>query len=795
MNRFNKNILHRTICILLLLTLCTGLCFEATALPVTMVTGRYYDLGEGYSIRVVQTDFEGEKAWFMLHKEGGEVDSEVVADGHLLDFNDGDVFHFDASVHVVAMSTVELSSCNCRGLCFEAFASGKSGKKTLAEGKDWELVRDYSIRAVKIHLYGNEAELVLNKDGKVVDTRDVSGDDWFILDDGENFYFEATVDVIFRGTDTNIVQLKPFSWEWWMAVGEPHNLQASAGDGYVDISWDVPDTDCGYPITGYKIYRGTSSGDESHLVSVGTPEISYKDTAVTNGQTYHYYVTAINDAGESSPSSEASAKPQGPPSPPQNLQAVAGDGYVDMSWDEPDDDGGSTVTGYNVYSGTTPGGEKTLLTKVGNVLTYTDNDVTNGQTYYYHVSAVNIAGEGTMSEEVDATPTSGVTPPQAPSNLQKTAGDGYVELSWDAPADDPESSITEYVIYRDTTPGGGRTVLTTVDKLKLTYTDNDVTSGQTYYYQVSAVNIAGEGTMSEEVDATLTSPPSAPERLQTKGGDGYVDLSWDAPADDGGSLIIGYVIYNSTTSGGGKTLLTRLGNRLTYTDKNVTNGQTYYYQVSAVNIAGEGIDSNEESATPEKKYNWPLIVAMIAAAATIVAAIYNCLSSRYGSISASSNPDGVRVFIDGVNKGESPLQMDKIRKGARIVLFKKSGYSDCEKKVIVNANQTTAVHCDLKKPETTLRLSAEPTEIPADGKSKSVITISVEDEEGTPAPVPEEMTIVLETDIGLIDTPVSIPAGDAQTRSILTSSTAGGTATVRAKSDSGLEGSVAFRFA
>ncbi|PXF61338.1 MAG: hypothetical protein C4B59_05145 [Candidatus Methanogaster sp.] len=94
-----------------------------------------------------------------------------------------------------------------------------------------------------------------------------------------------------------------------------------------------------------------------------------------------------------------------------------------------------------------------------------------------------------------------------------------------------------------------------------------------------------------------------------------------------------------------------------------------------------------------------------------------------------------------------------------------------------------------------LVLSAEPTEIPADGKSKFVITIRMEDENGTPAPTPEEMTIVLETDIGLIDTPVRIPAGDAETRSILTSSTAGRTATVRAKFGTGLESSVAVRFA
>ena len=114
--------------------------------------------------------------------------------------------------------------------------------------------------------------------------------------------------------------------------------------------------------------------------------------------------------------------------------------------------------------------------------------------------------------------------------------------------------------------------------------------------------------------------------------------------------------------------------------------------------------------------------------------------------------------------------------------------------MVVNADQITPVQCDLKKPEMKLVLSAEPTEIPADGKSKSVITISVDYEDGTPAPVPEDVTIVLETNIGIIDTPVSMPAGKTEATSILTSSTAGGTATVRAESETGLKSSVAVRF-
>ena len=489
------------------------------------------------------------------------------------------------------------------------------------------------------------------------------------------------------------------------------------------------------------------------------------------------------------------------PTRPMNLKATAGDEYVYLSWDAPDDDGGAEIKIYRIYRGRISGGES-LHAAVDNLSSYTDeDDVINDRTYYYQVSAVNSAGEGEKSNEVDATPTSDVTTPSAPQKLTSSPGDRKVKLGWDMPRDDGGTPVTGYMIYRGNVSEGEKTRVETVGDVVRAYTDENVINNQTYYYQVRAVNSVGEGEKSEEVPATPTSgvtTPSAPEKLQTRGGNGYVELSWDMPRDDGGTPVTGYKIYSSNTSRGEKTPLTTVGNVLIYTDKNVTNEQTYYYQVSAVNSVGEGIiKSNEASATPKKEYDWVLIAALIGAAAAIIAAIINYLVSRkrrYGSISASSKPDGARVFLDGVDKGESPLTMDKIRKGTHIVLFSKSGYSDCKKEVVVNADQTTTVHCDLKKHEMKLRLSAEPNEIPADGKSKSVITMSVEDENGTPAPVPEEMTIVLETDIGLIDTPVRIPAGDVSATSILTSSTAGGTATVRAKSEVGLEISVAVRF-
>jgi hypothetical protein len=90
------------------------------------------------------------------------------------------------------------------------------------------------------------------------------------------------------------------------------------------------------------------------------------------------------------------------PSAPTGLAATAGNGSVQLSWTAPFD-GGSPITGYRVYRGTSPGGE-TFLQSVGPVTSFQDTTVSNGTTYYYQVSAENGAGEGPRSNEASATP-------------------------------------------------------------------------------------------------------------------------------------------------------------------------------------------------------------------------------------------------------------------------------------------------------------------------------------------------------------------------------------------------------
>ena len=92
---------------------------------------------------------------------------------------------------------------------------------------------------------------------------------------------------------------------------------------------------------------------------------------------------------------------------PTGLRATAGFERIKLSWIAPADHGGSSVIGYRVYRGTSPGGESAtpLATLPAGQTSFTDAAVTPGVTYYYVVRAFNAAGSSAPSAEAHATVT------------------------------------------------------------------------------------------------------------------------------------------------------------------------------------------------------------------------------------------------------------------------------------------------------------------------------------------------------------------------------------------------------
>ena len=286
-------------------------------------------------------------------------------------------------------------------------------------------------------------------------------------------------------------------------------LSKTVDDGAVHLSWTAP-ADGGSLIRGYKLYRGTSPGNEALYKTLGTGT-SYDDQAVENGKRYYYRVAATNGKGDGPQSNEVlGARPPGEPA----LTAEAGDGAVKLSWIAPPD-GGAPITGYKIYRGTSSGNVSTLKT-VGNVTSYTDAPVTNGRAYYYKVSAINSVDQGWQSDEASATP---APVPGAPWLTASLEG-GSVDLSWNVPSS--TSPILGYRVYRGTFPGG-ETLLATTTSATFTL-DSGLVPGVTYYYRVAAVNRIGEGPRSDAVTVELALLPSPAGPLGPVGGSGVTSL-------------------------------------------------------------------------------------------------------------------------------------------------------------------------------------------------------------------------------------------------------------------------------
>ena len=278
----------------------------------------------------------------------------------------------------------------------------------------------------------------------------------------------------------------------------PSKLTAVPANGQVSLAWKAP-----AGAVSYNIYRGSSPGGESATpLATNVLGDTFVDTSATNGTTYYYEVSAVDTGGESARSAEATATPQLPSAvafAPQGLTATPGDQTVNLLWQA-----ASGASSYNIYRGTASGAE--MLVRSGVTSTsYNDTGLTDGVPYYYKVTSVNVIGEGQASSEVTATPN--VVVPQAPINVNATPGDGLVNLSWSAAAD----ALT-YNIYRST--AAGDEVIYQQGISGTSFTDNSVTDGVTYYYQVSAGNGVGESNLSVEVMATPLPPlPATPAGL------------------------------------------------------------------------------------------------------------------------------------------------------------------------------------------------------------------------------------------------------------------------------------------
>jgi fibronectin type 3 domain-containing protein len=220
------------------------------------------------------------------------------------------------------------------------------------------------------------------------------------------------------------------------------------------------------------------------------------------------------------------------PVAPTGVTASPGAGTITLSWQAP-----TGATSYNVYR-SAGAGTPTLYQTVA-ATTFSDQNVEEGTTYTYTVSATNDAGEGPQSSSVSAEPDPEATAPPAPGGFSAAAlAYNHVELFWeDLSADEISFSIERRTIQTEGTPGAWTTV-GTVGSGETRYADKAVEADTQYEYRISATNGVGPSDYASTGAQTPALPPDAPtpntppsnlDAEPVAGQDLHIRLTWTPP--------------------------------------------------------------------------------------------------------------------------------------------------------------------------------------------------------------------------------------------------------------------------
>jgi hypothetical protein len=255
-------------------------------------------------------------------------------------------------------------------------------------------------------------------------------------------------------------------------------LASVSSSGQTVLSWQFVN-----PIT-YNVYA-SSPGHADSLVGT-TTNLSDTISGLVNGTAYTYHVTASDALGSFATSSTVVSTPLPPlPGIVAVPVAVAGNASVSLTWVAL-----GNAASYQVYQNN---GVKDSLVSITAATSYMATGLVNGTTYSFHVTAVNLAGQGPTSSVVTATP---VLPVPAAAVVSDTTT-STATLTWAA-----ASGATSYQVYMTKT-GAAEVLVATTAATTFTVT---LARGATYSFRVVAVNASGAGPTSASVTATAATP-------------------------------------------------------------------------------------------------------------------------------------------------------------------------------------------------------------------------------------------------------------------------------------------------
>ena len=131
----------------------------------------------------------------------------------------------------------------------------------------------------------------------------------------------------------------------------------------------------------------------------------------------------------------------------------------------------------------------------------------------------------------------------------------------------------------------------------LTVNVTELTNGTTYNFELRAVSDTAAAGGTARATRKAASVPGAPTLTAAALNYGRIELSWTAPAENGGDDIDSYRIEIVNSQGVWVTEATLPSSRTTYTDSGLTRATEYLYRIHARNAAGEGPAGSASAVT------------------------------------------------------------------------------------------------------------------------------------------------------------------------------------------------------
>ena len=400
----------------------------------------------------------------------------------------------------------------------------------------------------------------------------------------------------------------PGPWSDW-AAGQPATIPAAPdpptltpGNGQLQVSWAAPDNDGGARIISYHLQYSAddSTWKQWHIPAEEQPILQTTIVGLDNGAAYAVQVRAENEHGHGSWSDSARDQPLGVPAAPERPALTPGNQELHVSWDAPGDDGGAPISSYDVQYSSNHGStwnQRDVSIDLQN-LQATITSLQNNTIYHVQVRARNSQGDGAWSVAALGQP-AGL--PAAPTRVTLTPRHNQLEVSWNRPFDDGGTPIIDYDIQYSSDRGATwQPWHGSSESENLMANISGLNNGTAYVVRVRARNGQGYGQWSASASGMPVGLPAAPTRLKLMSGDRKLTLTWVAPADNGGSKIIGYSIQYSDDDGS----TWRPWNasidsqQLQETIMDLENSKGYQVQVRARNRQGDGPWSAWEEGQP-----------------------------------------------------------------------------------------------------------------------------------------------------------------------------------------------------